>query len=327
MTQTSTKALGILLAGLISGSAFNVDISKAQTTSGSSETQAGSTQTTSQTQQTLAGKIWDAANKKFISTSQLIGALSKKQYILIGERHGRKAHQDREAFIIAALAQKGIYPDLYLEMLTQDQSLAVANYLKQEPEYAGRLAIPVKWAESNWPSWQFYQPVFNMAMMAKLPIRGADIPNAEKARINKLDDYIEAYELQVVESWRASMKKAHCDLIKEDRLSKITQLQILRDKAMANAMKVGTDNNTPALLIAGSAHTRNDRGIPRYLDAEKTISLALIEAGEGNDLDDLVPISIEANTLTYDYIWFTPKIEKKTLCDRLNVVNTITKEE
>lgn len=220
---------------------------------------------------------------------------------------------------MAALAEKGVYPDLYLEMLTQDQTPSVEQYLKLEPEYAGRLAIPLNWAESNWPSWDFYQPVFNIAMIAKLPIKGADLPNQEKKRINKLEDYVEAYELPIIESWRSSMKKAHCDLIKEDRLSKITQLQILRDKAMANTMQDNTDNESIALLIAGSAHTRKDRGIPRYLEADKVLSIALIEATEVSALGDALPVSIEEGTKPYDYVWFTPKIEKKTLCDRLAV--------
>lgn len=91
-------------------------------------------------------------------------------------------------------------------------------------------------------------------------------------------------------------------------------------------MKTQTDESTPALLIAGSAHTRKDRGIPRYLEVEKTISLALIEAGKEQDISDLVPASIDENTNTYDYIWFTPKIKKKTLCDRLNLAKSVTQE-
>lgn len=82
-------------------------------------------------------------------------------------------------------------------------------------------------------------------------------------------------------------------------------------------MQKNTDQSGIAVLIAGSAHTRKDRGIPRYLEADQVISIALIEAPVVSTLEDVIPTSIEEGTTPYDYVWFTPKIEKKTLCDRL----------
>ena len=266
----------------------------------------------------LAGKIWDLRQAKFISTSELIEELLTSDYLLIGERHGRIAHQNREAFLLAALAEKGVYPDLYLEMLPRDQTKTVEYYRGQEPEYAGRLAISLNWAASNWPSWSYYQPVFDIALMAKLKIGGADLKEDEKRRINKLDRDIESYDPDVKSSWRESMRKAHCELIKDDRLARVTQLQILRDQGMANALRSESDVDTMKLLIAGSAHTRLDRGVPRYLNpGEKTVSLALMEAAETDGLDQVAPKSIDPNSPVYDFIWFTPKVEEQSVCDRL----------
>jgi len=56
--------------------------------------------------QELVGKVWEAETASFVSVSHMIDQLAEKKYILIGERHGRKAHQDREAVIIT-LAAKG----------------------------------------------------------------------------------------------------------------------------------------------------------------------------------------------------------------------------
>lgn len=263
------------------------------------------------------GRIWDVREARFIPTSQLLWTASKMRFILLGETHGRKAHQEREAFFLAALTEMNVYPDVFLEMVSSDQTPLVEQYRQQEPEYARGVAGVLNWAESNWPDWSYYEPVFNVAFMAKMAIFGADIPDQEQQKISSLTENIKPYEPEVLESWRSSMKKAHCNLIDDERLSSITQLQILRDQAMANAMNSDRRADIPALLIAGSAHTRRDRGIPRYLDADAVISIALLEISQDQPMEEVFPKPIFKDAIVYDYIWFTPKIEKTSLCDRL----------
>ncbi len=266
----------------------------------------------------LAGQIWDANNKKFLSVGEMLDRLSTNKYILIGERHGRKAHQQREAFILAALAERKIYPKLFLEMIPRNKNALITAYRDKQPEYAGRLATLLDWANSNWPAWSFYQPVFNIALMAKLDIAGADLSDIEKSNINTLKKDMEIYDPVIRASWRKSMKKAHCNLIKEAQLEKVTQLQILRDKAMASTLKSAGNisEKSPALIIAGSSHTRNDRGIARYLDQKTSISIALIEADADQTMEKILPQPIDNSAVVYDLIWFTPKIRKETFCER-----------
>ena len=83
-----------LISVLLSNTSPHAQTTSDDDTSQTQNIQIENTQSSTTEQNALAGKIWDAPNEQFVATSQLINALSKKQYILIGECHGRKAHHD-----------------------------------------------------------------------------------------------------------------------------------------------------------------------------------------------------------------------------------------
>ena len=67
-------------------------------------------------------------------------------------------------------------------------------------------------------------------------------------------------------------------------------------------------------------HARNDRGVPAYLAAkavgETVISLVFMEVGEGKTEPTAYARRFGSNTLPFDYVWFTPRLENVDPCEK-----------
>ena len=197
------------------------------------------------------GPITEAATGRALNARELIDRLAEAPIVLIGERHGYQPHQERTAFVLQALADRGRYPTLALEMLEPLQSLAVEAYRRRNPEYARGLAAELDWASSGWPAWHYYEPIFEAAFAAKLPVRGIDMPESEQDRI--LAEGIEARpaEPAILDYWRDNMRRAHRGLIDDERVERLALLQWRRDVGFAeHAAAV----EGPVVVLVGRAH-------------------------------------------------------------------------
>ncbi len=243
----------------------------------------------------LEGKIWRVSDGKFITAGQLVDDLTRARFILIGERHGRRAHQEREAFLLAALAERKRYPGVAFEMLSHTQVPVVEAYRRQSPEYAAGLGVALKWHKTNWPDWSFYAPIFDIAFSAKLPIAGADLD--KKDRDNLASGTLRPLPENDprLASWSESLKKAHCNQIDDARLADLTRLQVVRDETMARTLEEISTKENGAVLIAGSAHVRKDRSVPTYLSSRYVKSVALLETINGKSAKEHMVIFLDDN--------------------------------
>ena len=260
----------------------------------------------------LAGKIYRVKDDAFVTVRDLLADLAKARFVLIGETHGRSAHQDREAFLLAGLADQGRYPPVSFEMLTPAKAAVVQTYRVTNPEYAMALGSALEWDKSNWPSWSFYAPVFQVALTAKLPVYGAELDDSKPKPEGQTPP------AEVIDSWHQALDVAHCGLADAARLQELTDLQWHREQAMAKSLldADAATGSAGAVLVAGSAHVRKDRGVSRYLPMAASTSVALIEVGEARDAKSYLPKAIAAGAV-FDYIWFTPTTTIESTCDRL----------
>lgn len=266
----------------------------------------------------LIGRILKVKTATYISAKQLISEIAEYNIIMIGERHGRKAHQGREAFILAALAERKRYPSVVMEMLTHRQTEAVNRYRHRSPEYAMGMGVALQWWKSDWPDWSYYFPVFQTAFAAKLPLYGADLTDQERKNFENSPIRALPDNDPRLLSWRKSMKNAHCGLIEEDRLENLSNLQVIRDRMMANTLEQVAGFDSGAVLIAGSAHVRKDRSVPTHLaNADNIVSVALIEVRADETMEEHLPVSIRAGVRPFDYVWFTPRADKRNFCDQI----------
>ena len=256
--------------------------------------------------------IWDLATGKQIDAKALIDVLANSGTILLGENHGTASHQNREAFLIGALAAREIYPTLALEMLDTDRGEIINNFRSQSPEETAGLATSLSWAASGWPDYSFYKPVFDIAFAAKLPIIGADMDENQKILVRDLPiSGLDREEL--VSSWANTMKEAHCDLIEPNELGKITRLQIARDKFMAQRL----NHYTPTILVAGSEHVRKDRGIPKLLREKGRTSVSIAFVSAKISKDQIQEKSKKIGIDQFDYVWVTELSSELGTCERL----------
>lgn len=263
--------------------------------------------------ETLENKIWRHHDGKFFTLRDFIDELLTTRIIVVGETHGFSAHQDRQSFLIAALADRGRYPTLVLEMLDPAGATKVASYRHEHPEDVSNLASTLNWQASGWPPFRYYKPVFEAAFHAKLRIVGGDLAIVAQRRRDAFTQFGE--NSAHFQSWRETMRKAHCGLIEKEELDKAARLQIARDKSLTDAARV-SESEGGALVIAGRAHTRRDRDLPKDIAPETIRYVALMEANESTDPEPYLPTSIN-DASVFDYIWFTqPKLEENA-CDRL----------
>ncbi len=249
--------------------------------------------------------IWAIDRGSAIDISEFLEVIRQNPIVIIGETHGVAEHQNREAFVLGALADKGIYPSLGLEMISHDQEAQISGFRSQSPEDASGLGERLDWSASGWPDYSYYRPVFDIAFRAKLPIFGIDLTEEEK-RVGSSKATLGSDSLR--RSWSESMMTAHCNLIEEPRLTEVVNLQMARDAYMAKS----AEGFGPVILIVGSEHARKDRGVPAILksDGKTALSIALVSYSPESQ-------KRYVDSHLYDYVWFTPESTKEDVCDRL----------
>lgn len=205
-------------------------------------------------------------------TSEDLTALPEADVVILGELHDSPVHHLNQAAAVAALAPSA----LVFEMLSPGQ---VQGLSELEREDAETLGAALNWAESGWPDFDFYWPIFAAAPDA--PLYGAALPRAlvrGSVAAGPAASFAEAggdpvlYGLdqplpESQQTEREAMQMAaHCDALPEHMLGGMVGAQRLRDAAFAetvlDALRV---HGPPVVLITGNGHARTDWGVPFYL--------------------------------------------------------------
>lgn len=266
----------------------------------------------------VEGQIWSTAQSQFVDIAWLTAMAAAADVFVIGESHGHHAHQDRETFLVQALADRRIYPAVVLEMLDASQAEALARSRERSPESVAPLPAALNWAATGWPAFEFYRNLFQAAYDAKLPIIAGDLPKSRQ-------DDLRSGRLQpppvsgaILQSWRETMLAAHCGLLSEPDLTRVAGLQVERDRSMASALESALHDGKPVILVAGLSHIRRDRSVPLYLAPElKSFVLALMEVSDRKPPQAYLPQALDGERPVYDAIWFTPARKEEGACDRL----------
>jgi uncharacterized iron-regulated protein len=113
---------------------------------------------------------------------------AQADYILIGEWHTVVCDHAVQARLLEILAQAGQKPALGLEMVAIDRqdvldryfpaqgNDAVATEAKPAPLTLAALARDLDWPRSWGYPFEFYAPIFKVALQARLPVYGLNIP-------------------------------------------------------------------------------------------------------------------------------------------------------
>ncbi len=277
----------------------------------------------------LANKIWDTKKQAFVQKTEVITALLEADYIFLGESHDNPHHHTLQNWALNVLIDADIKPGVAFEMLNEAQLKGLnLNDIKT----ATTLFDAVNWEKSGWPHRALYHDLFQTVITAKLALYSA---NLEKPLLREIISQTKkpSKDIQQLLSIRPlsdnesqamleELKTSHCDMLPERYVAGMITGQRVRDARMAlSLLDHRRSNATPAVLIAGNAHARLDRGAPAFIHQRqpeaKTLSIAWHEVRT----DSLTPQQYTKIWLTtplpFDFVWFTPRLDRPDPCEEI----------
>lgn len=253
------------------------------------------------------GRVWDVAAGAWVDESAMLTAAKAARHVLVGERHDNADHHALEARLVAALAGPGSL--VTFEMLDADAPIAGLTD-------AAAIATAAQWDRSGWDV-PMYLPIVEAALTAGATVSGASPPRALLRSVTL--DGIAALpadtqaklrlDAPFPAEWQAALEQeiavAHCNTPTPPlMLAHMVEAQRLKDAHMAHTL---AEHDGPALLIAGTGHTRADRGAPTYLPADPVV-IALVEV-------DPALTDPASEAWPADFVWFTPAATVGDPCD------------
>ncbi len=219
-----------------------------------------------------------------------IGALPPAGVVILGEVHDNPAHHLNQARALAALKPTAVV----FEMLSPEQ----AKIVNGSGVSGEALANALGWADSGWPDFAIYRPVFDALGTAR--VYGMALPRDQVRRAMTegaaavfgadagrfgLDDPLSD---EVRARLEDEQREAHCDALPDEMLPGMVAAQRLRDAAFARTvLEAYTATGGPVAVITGNGHAREDWGIPRALRLAApdlaVLSLGQLETGADPD--------------------------------------------
>ncbi len=273
----------------------------------------------------LVGKVWEVKAGAFVEPSALGPRLAAARFVLLGERHDNPDHHRLQARVVEQLVAAGRRPALVFEQLEVSQQAAVDDYLRLPEASAAGFGVALGWAQTSWPAFAEYQPIFAAAFAHRLAIFAGNFAQADaKALVKQGPTALSAaratelrldvaFPASLEASLRAELRGSHCGQLPEKYLAPMALAQHARDAQMAQVLaRAGAKDG--AVLIAGGGHARLDRGVPYYLALEapgaSVVSLVFREVRHG----DAEPKAYATQEGPFDYVWFTPRASDDDPC-------------
>jgi uncharacterized iron-regulated protein len=265
----------------------------------------------------LEGRLWDVRAERFIAEEELLARLRAARYRLLGEVHDNPAHHTLRAGLLAKLAPA----EVYFEQFDRERDGALREAQRDGADAealakAGRL-------DKAW-RWPLHRPLVEAALAARLPVRAANLSNADTRRIARAGvlgaDDASLMEILARADWSEARDRSmstaiidgHCGALPGRAVPAMALAQRARDAAIAQAV---SGSGGAAVLIAGNGHVRRDLGVPAYLPRDAAaFSLGLIETRP----DEADPRDYGRGAdggPAYDAIWFTAPHPRPDPCE------------
>ncbi len=280
------------------------------------------------TEHPLANRVWDMNKGDFIDEAALSEKINNSDVLLLGEVHDNLLHHQLQQKLLKIRVDSGDRPALMMEQIDAENQSALDQALagSKRDEVMGNVNKLIGFTD-----WKLYSPLLEIAVDYQLPVIAANIPNRELQPViwNGYEAYdaAELKRLAVEEVWNESrqsflvsnMGGAHCGQLRDELRIALTRSQRLKDALMADSAVASIPRGVVA--IVGSSHARRDIGLPLYFAARdpkaRIVSVGFVE---------VLPQRINPYSYTgsatgevpFDYIWFTPRMERADPCAELN---------
>jgi uncharacterized iron-regulated protein len=265
----------------------------------------------------LEGKIWDVRAERFISEEELLARLRAARYRLLGEVHDHPAHHTLRAGLLAQLAPAEVFFEQFdrendAALREAQRAFANADALAK----AGRL-------DKAW-RWPLHRPLVDTALAARMPVRAANLSNADTRRIAMAGvlgaDDASLMEILARADWSEARDRSmstaivdgHCGALPARAVPAMALAQRARDAAIAQAVSASGE---AVVLIAGNGHVRRDLGVPAYLPRDAAVlSVGLLETRPG-ETDPRDYARGADGGAAYDIVWFTAPHPRPDPCE------------
>ena len=228
--------------------------------------------------------------------------------VILGEVHDNPAHHIRQADWVAQLQPSAIV----FEMLTPDQTAKIMPDMLGHPDL---IATAVDWANSNWPEFAIYAPIFKAADQAAIYGAGLNRNAAMAAAQQTLEDAFgpDAAQFGLTQSLDKDQQTvrermqfaAHCEAMPQEMMGMMVNIQRLRDAQLAaQALRALTETGGPVVIITGNGHARSDWGVPAVLTSASKLTIFAL----GQSEDGVQPRG------TFDLVLDSPGIERPDPC-------------
>ena len=254
----------------------------------------------------LEGRIWSSREARFVAEPELVQALARSSYRLLGETHDNAIHHALRARLIRELGRERPPMAVVFEQFEADANGALSHAQALGAD-AEKLASAGSLDRKGW-RWPLHRPLIEAALENRMPVRGGNLPRgaaraiAGGTRAADLGaaDWNEARE----QALRRVLAEGHCAPVPEPLLTGMVRAQRARDASLAFALQAAGPR---AILIAGNGHVRRDHGVPIHLGSH-AVSVGFVEARDGAT----EPAAYEA--ALYDYVWFTAAAARGDPC-------------
>ncbi len=276
----------------------------------------------------LVGRIWSVRAARFVDEAEVLGGL--RGYVLLGEKHDNPDHHALQARVLRALVAAGRKPVVAFEMFDADDQAAIEAARREHPRDAAAIASAAHWADSGWPPWADYAPIAQLALDASLPIVATGLPRSRMRALMKpagadggvaapIDEGTPLDAAQQA-SLREELKESHCGHLPDASIGAMMRFQRARDASMAASLIAAgnAEHAQDGVLIAGTGHTRRDRGAGRDLavrDPSRPVtSIAFAEVEAGRNDPPAYAARWNVAVLPFDFVWFTPRASDEDPC-------------
>ncbi len=257
----------------------------------------------------LVGWVFSSMRGTFADWDTMVEDLRGARYVFLGEKHDNADHHLLQAEVISALGPGAVV----FEQLDLTDDVAAAKT-------PAELAAAAAWADSGWPAFEIYEPVFaaayakGAAVVPGHPARAwvdqvmaegfAALPPEAKEGLPEDPKLPERLQADLAEE----IADSHCGMATPELTDKMTRAQLLKDTTLARELKerAPAEGGAPTVLVAGNGHARGDRGVPFWLDGERK-TVAFLEVADG----EFDPARYVEGA---DWLVFTPRVDDEDPC-------------
>ena len=271
-------------------------------------------------------KIWDFSARKNIPEKLFFTDISQNKIILINGESDNPDHYRLKTDIIQALIHRRKPLTLFFGDIERSKQNAFhifrQKYLNTETTYdATGLDILLDWPHTGRPKWRLVKPVFDLAMIKKLPIKAVKLSRYDMGLIfnqgktglpedlkgqllpllsQKLPEKITAHQ-------KAIIVKKFCATLPEETINKLSLSDQIQAAYLAHSLSKLPENSS-GVLITGEDHWTKNSALTHYLTKlglqDRVIIIEFNDTGKKHPQPEL----------SVDYIWYTTQFPRKDPC-------------